>query len=250
MRQCWGRVQQRNQGRRLIPSLVEIQPWATGLLCGCGSATDCAALSSGAAIPPRGCLAFSICLSLGPDHEFRTPLLGWKLWITDETRITDSGRPPIPKLKTEELSGCECWWTFIWAHIYLLKYYKCQCIKIICHKIQAEGFWCHIATENWCLVSFELVFDSIIIKIKAYFSFKRKGDINCICNWYLFLSGLRANFAFCLPDKLGKDSKKISWIYCMVYEKYNSPWKLSNHRIHFPLTQANDLKPESEVLED
>ena len=28
----------------------------------------------------------------------------------------------------------------------------------------------------------------------------------------------------------------------MVYEKYNSPWKLSNHRIHFPLIQANDLK--------
>ena len=78
---------------------------------------------------------------------------------------------------------------------------------------------------------------------RDYFSSKRKGDINCICNWYLFLSGLRANFAFCLLDKLGKDSKKISWIYCMVYEKYNSPWKLSNHRIHFPLTQANDLKP-------
>lgn len=136
-------------------------------------------------------------------------------------------------------------------HIYICSNItNAKCIKIICHKIQAEGFWCHIATENWCLVSFELVFDSIIIKIKAYFSSKRKGDINCICNWYLFLSGLRANFAFCLLDKLGKDSKKISWIYCMVYEKYNSPWKLSNHRIHFPLTQANDLKPESEVLED
>lgn len=140
---------------------------------------------------------------------------------------------------------------FSFEHVYLLEYWKYQRIKIICHKIQAEFLL--MSYINWKLTSipFELMFDTIIIKMKGYFSSKRKGDKSYLCNWYLSLSRLRANFVFCLPDKLGKDSKKkISWIYCMVFEKYNSPWKLSNHKIHFPLIEANDLKPESKVLED
>lgn len=136
-------------------------------------------------------------------------------------------------------------------HVYLLEYWKYQCIKIICHKIQAKFLL--MSYINWKLTSipFELMFDTIIIKMKGYFSSKRKGDKSylsidiCPCQdqGQILCSVCRTNW-----ERTVK--KKISWIYCMVYEKYNSPGKLSNHKIHFPLIQANDLKPESKVLED
>lgn len=75
--------------------------------------------------PLEVALLLSTCMSLGPDHEFKTPLLGWKLWITDEIKITYSGKSPIPKLKTEELSGCE-----VLMNLYLSTYIFAQILQM------------------------------------------------------------------------------------------------------------------------
>ena len=57
--------------------------------------------------PPSRLPRFSGCACLW-DLIMNLEHLSWdRNWITDETKITYSGKPPIPKLKTEELSGYE-----------------------------------------------------------------------------------------------------------------------------------------------
>lgn len=145
-----GRGPQNGWGRRLGSLPLGIQPWrAGGLLCGCGSATDCTAPTPGPAVPLRACLFLSRYLSLG--------CWSW-IWNTSPGMETLNYRWENDRLFRKCSNFKTKDWRAVWMcsadeslfeHIYLLEYWKYQCTRMICHEIQAKGFL--MSYINWKL---------------------------------------------------------------------------------------------------